>query len=122
MSKPAASITTIFCGAIQKNNPNPAHKRHKTHPKIGSIKRPTLGFSDSELVKGTPNADLPLLITATMVKHNISKVLVNQGSSCNIMYQNLFSKVRNQIPELQPYHDGPLTAFDGTTTRSLGFT
>ncbi|MCI34739.1 hypothetical protein A2U01_0055959, partial [Trifolium medium] len=33
---------------------------------------------------------------------------------------NLFTKLRNQAPELQPYQDGPLTAFDGTTTRSLG--
>jgi hypothetical protein len=35
------------------------------------------------------------------------------------MYQSLFIKLRHQAPKLQLYHDGPLTTFDGTTTRPL---
>ncbi|MCI54730.1 hypothetical protein A2U01_0075980, partial [Trifolium medium] len=61
-SKPA--ITTISGGLLPKNNPSLAPKRYKTNSKMENSKRPTLGFSDADLVNGIPNGDLPLLITA----------------------------------------------------------
>ncbi|MCI30080.1 hypothetical protein A2U01_0051289, partial [Trifolium medium] len=37
------------------------------------------------------------------------------------MYQNLFTKLKHQITKLQPYKDGPLTAFDSATIQPLEF-
>ncbi|MCI65216.1 hypothetical protein A2U01_0086474, partial [Trifolium medium] len=40
--------------------------------------RPILGFGDHDLVDGTPNEKLPLLITATIADHDVSSILRDQ--------------------------------------------
>ncbi|GAU49090.1 hypothetical protein TSUD_137750 [Trifolium subterraneum] len=43
------------------------------------IKIPIIGFGDHELVDDTPNEKLPLLVMATIVNHEVSRKLVDQG-------------------------------------------
>jgi hypothetical protein len=49
-----------------------------------------------------------------------SQILIDQGSSSDIMYNELFSKLRIKPRWLEPYHRGPLIAFNGSTTQPPG--
>ncbi|MCI91173.1 hypothetical protein A2U01_0112467, partial [Trifolium medium] len=46
--------------------------------------RPMIGFNDDEYLGGTPNEIFPLIIIATMAHHDVSRVLIDQGSSCDV--------------------------------------
>ncbi|MCH86007.1 hypothetical protein A2U01_0006861, partial [Trifolium medium] len=50
-------------------------------------------FSDEEYVRGVPNELFLVIIMATMAKHDISRILVDQGSSCDIIAEELFTKL-----------------------------
>jgi hypothetical protein len=79
-----------------------------------------LGFTDCDLVNGSPNEDLPLIIIATIANADISRILIDQGSSSDIMYSELFTRLRIKEGWLQPYHGGPLAAFNGSITQPIG--
>ncbi|MCI14526.1 hypothetical protein A2U01_0035657, partial [Trifolium medium] len=64
---------------------------------------------------------LPLLIVATSANHDVSRILIDQGSSWYIMYEDLFLRLKIKMERLQPYVGGPLAAFDGSLTQPLGF-
>lgn len=48
--------------------------------------QPMLGFQDSEKVGGIPNKNFPLVILAIIGKFNVSRILIDGGTSCHIMY------------------------------------
>ncbi|MCI90704.1 hypothetical protein A2U01_0111998, partial [Trifolium medium] len=52
-----------------------------------------LGFNDTEYSGGTPKKIFPLIVIATMANHDVSRILIDQGSSCDVMYQELFEKL-----------------------------
>lgn len=52
-----------------------------------------LGFRDHEKVDGVPNAKLPLVITATIMNHSVSGILIDDGSSSDIMYLGIFRRL-----------------------------
>jgi hypothetical protein len=52
-------------------------------PKKGSV---PLGFYMEELLCGTPNAHIPLLIRADMANYDVRRILVDTGSSADIMF------------------------------------
>jgi hypothetical protein len=58
------------------------------------MRRPILGFGYQELVDGFPNKELPLIIGVTISNHELSRILIDEGSSFNIMYKELFSKLK----------------------------
>jgi hypothetical protein len=41
-----------------------------------------------------PIEKLPLLIVATITNHDMSRVLIDEGSSFDIMYEELFYKLK----------------------------
>jgi hypothetical protein len=77
---------------------------------------PLLGFEDREMVDGVPNKEFRLLIIATIAGHDVARVLVDEGSSCDIMYDKLFHNLNLNTESLQPYNGGPLTGFDESPT------
>lgn len=56
-------------------------------------RRTILGFEDDELVGGKPNKMFPLIIVATMENHDVCKILVDEGSSCEIICEDFFTKL-----------------------------
>ncbi|MCI30248.1 hypothetical protein A2U01_0051457, partial [Trifolium medium] len=44
--------------------------------------RAVLSFDDNEYPGGVPNKIFPLIIIATMAHHDVSRILIDQGSSC----------------------------------------
>lgn len=52
--------------------------------------RLVLGFLDNEKVDGILNEIFPKVIIVSMSNSDMSKILINDTSSCNIMYVELF--------------------------------
>lgn len=53
-------------------------------------KKLILRFKDSEKVDGIPNESFYLLITTTIANFDMSRILIDGGSLCNIMYAKIF--------------------------------
>jgi hypothetical protein len=69
----------------------------QSKPKKGSastsMERLTLSVEDKDLLNGTPNSDISVLIKAVISNHEVHRVPVDQGSSCNIMFVGLLHKL-----------------------------
>jgi hypothetical protein len=52
--------------------------------------RPPLAFYDSELLGGSSNSAIPLLVRASMANTDVRRVLIDIEASCDIMYTSLF--------------------------------
>jgi len=54
---------------------------------------PIIGFSENEIMGESPNEVFPLVIVATMANHDVSRILVDVGSSSNMMYKDYHSSL-----------------------------
>lgn len=70
-----------------------AHSKEDGEVFEPNTKRPIPRFRDSEKVSGIPNEGFPLIITATIANFDMSRILINGQSSCNIMYKELYEKL-----------------------------
>lgn len=57
---------------------------------IENPERPILDFLDREKVDGIPNKIFPLIVIDIMSSCDVSKILIDQKISYDIMYANLF--------------------------------
>lgn len=63
----------------------------------------------------------PLVITSTIESFDVSQILINSGSSCDIMYFYLFEKMVIERGSLQKYKGSNLHVFKRTNTHSRGY-
>ncbi|XP_058745895.1 uncharacterized protein LOC131618745 [Vicia villosa] len=63
----------------------------------------SISFYKDEMPGGAPNATIPLLIRARMTNFDVRCILVNQGSSVDIMYSQLFKTLQLNDNQLTPY-------------------
>ena len=73
--------------------------------------RPTLSFSDKDKVGTVQPHDDALVVTLRIGGYDMKRVLVDQGSSAEIMYPNLYEGLRLKLEDLASY-DSPLVGFD----------
>ncbi|MCI87327.1 hypothetical protein A2U01_0108609, partial [Trifolium medium] len=52
-----------------------------------------------------------------MAHHDVSRILIDQGSSCDVMYQVLFEKLGLKRKDLSSYEGADLQGFNGSTIR-----
>lgn len=76
-----------------------------------------LGFRDHEKVDEIPNTALPLIIVANVENHIICGLLVDDGSSCNILYVKTIVKLGLHKQDLDLCNDISLLAFNNFVTR-----
>lgn len=69
----------------------------------GKLEIPIIGFKDNKKLDGIPNENFPQSITKTMSKFNLSRIIINGGSLCDIMYAELFEKLGLRKEKLYPY-------------------
>ncbi|MCI03001.1 hypothetical protein A2U01_0024035, partial [Trifolium medium] len=86
--------------------------------KDGSI---PLAFYREEVPGGSPNYQIPLLVRARMANFDVHRILVNQGSSCDVMYSGLFKTLQLAEKNLVPYVGADLQGFNGSTTKPWGY-
>ncbi|GAU45610.1 hypothetical protein TSUD_301880 [Trifolium subterraneum] len=80
-----------------------------------------LAFYREEVPGGLPNFQIPLLVRAKMVNFDVRRILVDQGSSCDIMYSGLFKVLQLTEENLVPYVGSDLQGFNGSTTKPWGY-
>ncbi|XP_058733215.1 uncharacterized protein LOC131604816 [Vicia villosa] len=62
-----------------------------------------IAFYREELSGGAPKVTIPLLIRARMANFDVRRILVDQGSSVDIMYSQLFKPLQLNNSHLTPY-------------------
>ena len=87
-------------------DPNPEPKRAKVEVQT------TLSFSNEDKVGTIQPHDDALVVTLKIGGYDVKKVLVDQGSSVEIMYPNLYKWLNLRPKDLIAY-DSPLVSFDG---------
>ena len=80
-----------------------------------------IAFYREELPGGAPNSSIPLLIRARMENFDVRRILVDQGSSVDIMYSQLFSTLQLDETHLTPYVGSDLQGFNGAVTKLWGY-
>lgn len=81
---------------------------------------PTLTFRDEVLINGKPNIHLPIVIGATMGNHEVGRVLVDHGSSEDIMSFKSLVSLGISRKYLEPFQREHLLGLDGSRTTPLG--
>ena len=80
----------------------------------------TISFSDKDY-EGvqTPHTDA-LVILARVTKWKIKRIMVDKGSSADILFNHCYEKIKHKLePRLRPY-DQDLYGFDGKPVKPRG--
>ncbi|GAU42637.1 hypothetical protein TSUD_398420 [Trifolium subterraneum] len=91
--------------------------------KITEVKESSvpLAFYREEVPGGSPNFQIPLLVRAKMANFDARRILVDQGSSYDIMYSGLFKVLQLTEENLVPYVISDLQGFNGSITKPWGY-
>jgi len=105
------SVRKKHLRAIQSVHSASTHRR----PHI-----PPITFTDDDFTAIDPAQDDPMVITVEIDKFAIAKVLVDQGSSVDILYWDTFKKMQISETEIQPYNE-QIVGFSGERVDTRGF-
>jgi len=92
-----------------------AHATTRRHPHI-----PPITFTDDDFTAIDPAQDDPMVITVEIDKFAIAKTLVDQGSSVDILYWEIFKKMRISEADIQPYNE-QIVGFSGERVDTKGY-
>ena len=81
--------------------------------------RPALSFSNEDKIGALQPHDDALVVTLRIGGYDVKRVLVDQGSSVEIMYPDLFRGLKLRPEDLTCY-DSPLIGFNGKIVFSRG--
>ena len=81
--------------------------------------QPALSFSEEDKVGTLQPYDDAIVVTFKIGRYNVKRVLVDQGNGIEIMYLNLFKRLKLRSEDLTCY-DSPLIGFDGKVVFSKG--
>ena len=89
-------------------------------PKRARVERPLLmGFSNEHKVGTIQPHDDALVITLQIGGYDVKRVMVDQGSTAEIMYPDLYKGLSLRAEDLMPY-SSPLVSFEGKVIISKG--
>ena len=71
-----------------------------------------IGFSDEDKIGTIQPHDDALMITLRIGGYNVKRVMVDQGSTAEIMYPDLYNGLSLRAEDLTPY-SSPLVSFEG---------
>ena len=71
-----------------------------------------MGFSDKDKIGTIQPHDDPLVIILRIGGYDVKRVIVDQGSTAEIMYSNLFKGLNLRTEDLTSYNS-PLVSFEG---------
>ncbi|XP_014492874.1 uncharacterized protein LOC106755273 [Vigna radiata var. radiata] len=119
-------INTISGGFAGGGTSSSARKRSIRHLRsihaVDVPKRtmPPITFSDADFHAPDPEQDDPMVITVEIARYGVSKVLVDQGSSVNILYWKTFRQMDISEDLIVPY-DEQLVGFAGERVDTKGY-
>lgn len=88
-----------------------ARKRHlrglRSVNNVNVVRRsmPSITFSDKDFHAPDPDQDDPMVVTAIIARYGVRKVLIDQGSSVNILYWKTFQKMDLSEDLVVPYNE-----------------
>ena len=88
-------------------------------PKIAQMDNPVIGFSEEDARRLHHPHDDALIISLQVKDYNMHRVLVDNGSSADILYFPAFQQMRIDRERLIPTN-APLIGFGGTRVFPLG--
>ncbi|XP_075655103.1 uncharacterized protein LOC142625308 [Castanea sativa] len=94
-------------------------KESGSRPKRIKCDIPILGFSKEDKVGTIQPHDNALVVTLRIGNYNVNRVMVDQGSSADIMYHDLFRGLNLKLEDLTAY-DSPLISFERKTVIPKG--
>ena len=81
--------------------------------KKARVERPlVMGFSDEDKIGTIQSHDDALVIILQIGGYDVKRVMVDQGSTTEIMYPNLYKGLNLKTEDLMPY-SSPLVSFEG---------
>ena len=95
----------------ESNDPKPKRARVEI--------RPVLGFSDEDKIKTIQPHNDALVVTLRIGGYDVKRVLVDQGSTIEVMYPDLYKGLRLKPEDLTTYNS-PLISFKGKTVIPKG--
>ena len=98
---------------LPADDSGPKPKRPKVYP------HPVLSFSEEDKIETIQPHDDVLVITLWIGGYNVKRVMVDDGSGAEIMYPDLYKRLKLRLEDLTPY-SSPLMRFDGKTVMSKG--
>ena len=98
---------------LPADDSGPKPKRPKVYP------HPVLSFSEEDKIETIQPHDDALVITFWIGGYNVKRVMVDDGSGAEIMYLDLYKRLKLRLEDLTPY-SSPLMSFDGRTVMSKG--
>ncbi|GAU26993.1 hypothetical protein TSUD_290450 [Trifolium subterraneum] len=118
-----AGFNPVTIGSIKRKfdeleKASPVGEIRITEAKESSV---PLAFYREEVPGGSPNFQIPLLVRAKMANFDVRIILVDQGSSYDIMYSGLFKVLQLTEENLVPYVGSDLQGFNGSTTKPWGY-
>ena len=82
-------------------------------PKRARLEWPlVMGFSDEDKIETIQPHDDTLVITLRIGGYDVKRVMVDQGSTAEIMYPDLYKGLSLKVEDLMPY-SSPLVSFEG---------
>ncbi|XP_065620091.1 uncharacterized protein LOC136063516 [Quercus suber] len=80
---------------------------------------PVLGFSDKDKAGTIQPHDDALVVTLRIGGYDVKRVIVDQGSTVEIMYPDLYKGLNLKLDDLTPYYS-PLVSFGGRMVTPKG--
>ncbi|XP_027927464.1 uncharacterized protein LOC114184352 [Vigna unguiculata] len=119
-------INTISGGFAGGGSSSAARKRHVralksvhlVEKKVRSM--PPITFTDEDFKAPDPDHDDPMVISIEVAEYGIGKVLVDQGSSVNILYWKTFRKMNLSEDLIVPYNE-QIIGFSGERVDTRGY-
>ncbi|KAK2425775.1 hypothetical protein QL285_024519 [Trifolium repens] len=126
--QPRIAVNTIAGGFAGGGNSNNARKRYvrkseREPAMIGHVSfppAPDLSFSPKDATDIVPHDDDPLVIQVQILNCDVKRVLIDSGSSADIMYWDAFKAMQLSGEQLQLYH-GTLVGFTGDQAEVMGY-
>jgi len=95
-------------------------KESNLEPKRARIEAPlVLGFSADDTIETVQPYDDALMVTLRIREYDVKKVLIDQGSTVEIMYSDLYKGLNLKSKDLTAYNS-PLVSFEGKTVTPKG--
>ncbi|XP_047179010.1 uncharacterized protein LOC124845868 [Vigna umbellata] len=101
------TISGAFAGgssaSARKRNLRELKSVHRVDVRKRSV--PPITFTDEDFHAPDPDEDDPMVITAVIAQYSVGKVLVDQGSSVNILYWKTFQQMDISEDLIAPYNE-----------------
>ncbi|XP_059441959.1 uncharacterized protein LOC132174300 [Corylus avellana] len=121
------TIAGGIAGGGQSNSARKAHARKTQTEEVFTVQRPSkvakkdsviLSFSEEDAKGVMPPHDDPLVVTVTVANHMIHRILVDNGSSADILYWPIFKQMGIDRDRITPF-SSPLVGFAGEQVQPI---